>query len=164
MRKYCSYQYMFLFYARSNVWLLEDCHHNKRHGWASQWASIWTNSSFLGLFYCIFHLAQETFLRISLILTLDWGFCSHCIITFSCAGYLGRILGQRLTLECFTSLLSLNSYFNSISQTIVPLFMLLVKRAQVGMGISILLSFEMKGFSSWNDSSQSLHSEWNYCD
>jgi len=61
-----------------------------------------------------------------------------------------------------TSLLSLNSYFNSIWETIVPLVMLLVRQTPVGLRFSTLLSFEKKVFPSWNDSSQSLYNEWWY--
>ena len=64
----------------------------------------------------------------------------------------------------FTSLLSLNSYFHSICQTIVHLFMLRFKWTPLGMRVLTLLSFETHGFSSWTSSSRSLYTEWWYGD
>jgi len=146
-RKYCWYQYMFLTYPHLNGCWFEDCRHNDRckqknpklswthrlflFGKISGWALIWKRSSFLGVFNCMFRLVHEIFLWICLILTLDWGLCSDWLISSSCWGSLGKILAQRLTLEGFTSLLSLNSYFHW---------------TPVGLRVLTLLSFETQWF------------------
>jgi len=110
----------------------------------------------------LFHLAHDIFLWIVLILTLDWGFCSDWLISSSCVDSLGTILDWRHTLEGFTSLWSLNSYFNYIRQIVVPLASPLGKKTLVGLRVWTLLSFETQGFASWNYSSQTFYNEWWY--